>query len=449
MGHNLTSQIIDAIKNASCHVAIFSLRYGESEWCLKELVYMLDSGAPIIPVFYHVDPADLRWTHREGGAYTQGLRKLESQNDSTTIQKWREVLCRFADVSGLHLQETCNGDEGLLVEEIVQRVLKKIKRILLVQEFHRSRLYGGITGGAVWNDGTHSGIRRITMIVNDNNFLTSVKLCYGLQGDGSIKDKYIEGHRPGVINGFPSEYDLNYPEEMVTKISGYFGTYGAWKVIKSLTFHTNQRKLGPCGEEGGPSFETEMGGKIVGLFGRGGDLVDAIGVYTLKTGSRNENFHCSQRHGGRGGAYWNDGTYSGIRRIITTTNGNNWLTSIQLHYALEGDASVKDKYIEALPHGLGFEQDNRIVYDLNYPEEFLTKISGRLGKCGSNEVIISLTFHTNQRDHGPCGLEAGTYFETEAGKIVGLFGSSGHLLDSIGLYMLEPRSSADDLSESG
>lgn len=84
------------------------------------------------------------------------------------------------------------------------------------------------------------------------------------------------------------QYDLNYPEEMVTKISGYFGTYGAWKVIKSLTFHTNQRKLGPCGEEGGPSFETEMGGKIVGLFGRGGDLVDAIGVYTLKTGYRNE-----------------------------------------------------------------------------------------------------------------------------------------------------------------
>lgn len=84
-------------------------------------------------------------------------------------------------------------------------------------------------------------------------------------------------------------------------------------------------------------------------------------IQSNPTFSISQNFHCSQRHGGRGGAYWNDGTYSGIRRIITTTNGNNWLTSIQLHYALEGGASVKDKYIEALPHGLGFEQDNRIV----------------------------------------------------------------------------------------
>jgi hypothetical protein len=79
------------------------------------------------------------------------------------------------------------------------------------------------------------------------------------------------------------QYNLNYPDEIVTKISGYFGSHKSWPlVIKSLTFHTNQRKLGPCGQEQGTLFETEVGGKIVGVFGTSGTVLDSIGVYMLK-----------------------------------------------------------------------------------------------------------------------------------------------------------------------
>ena len=64
---------------------------------------------------------------------------------------------------------------------------------------------------------------------------------------------------------------------------GYIGSYKSWPaVIKSLTFHTNQRKLGPWGQEQGSHFETEMGGNIVGLFGSSATVVDSIGVYMLK-----------------------------------------------------------------------------------------------------------------------------------------------------------------------
>jgi hypothetical protein len=90
------------------------------------------------------------------------------------------------------------------------------------------------------------------------------------------------------------QYNLNYPEEFVTKISGYFGQYGPHKVLLSLTFHTNQRKLGPCGAEVGPSFETEVGGKIVGIFGSSGDLVDSIGVYMLKPRSSEDDLSESE-----------------------------------------------------------------------------------------------------------------------------------------------------------
>jgi len=81
------------------------------------------------------------------------------------------------------------------------------------------------------------------------------------------------------------QYNLNYPEEFVTKITGYFGT----SFITSLTFHTNRRrKLGPCGQKQGTYFKTEVRGKIVGIFGSGAARVDSIGVYMLKSRTSKE-----------------------------------------------------------------------------------------------------------------------------------------------------------------
>jgi hypothetical protein len=61
-------------------------------------------------------------------------------------------------------------------------------------------------------------------------------------------------------------------------------------------------------------------------------------------------FYRSPLYGGHGGDYWNDGTYSGIKRITMTAKDNS-LTSVQLHYALEGDESGKDIFIFDLLHG--------------------------------------------------------------------------------------------------
>lgn len=152
VGENVASQIEGAIASASVHIAIFSPTYAESPWCLNELLQMLDTGAPIIPVFYHVRPTELRWTHgrsegwlgqllREGrdGVYAISLRKLEKkkmrdaqtgrkrrQYEPSTIEKWRDALSRVADITGLELSE-CNGDEGTLANKIVQRVRELLK----------------------------------------------------------------------------------------------------------------------------------------------------------------------------------------------------------------------------------------------------------------------------------------------------------------------------------
>jgi hypothetical protein len=78
---------------------------------------MLESGKTIVPVFYDVKPAELRWA---GGKYAEALKKLATKEtcgrqgrkrkryDSDTIQEWRNALSRVADISGFEL-EKCNG----------------------------------------------------------------------------------------------------------------------------------------------------------------------------------------------------------------------------------------------------------------------------------------------------------------------------------------------------
>ena len=103
-GENITSQIKEAIASASVHVAIFSKGYADSHWCLNELLLMRDSGAPIIPVFYDVKPADLRSEH---GVYAQALQNLQKKKtydkpryDSHTIENWRNALASISEISG-------------------------------------------------------------------------------------------------------------------------------------------------------------------------------------------------------------------------------------------------------------------------------------------------------------------------------------------------------------
>jgi len=169
-GENMTPQIERAIRTASVHVAIFSPGYAESSWCLKELVQMLESGSTIIPVFYKVEPSDLLWTRAgdrdyartlkillcilcmlvlciplsifvrillsiilwtlgKNGVYARALRTLQKKPryDSDTIEKWRKALSDVSQISGFQLN-SCNGDEGQLVDEVVQQVLKKVRR---------------------------------------------------------------------------------------------------------------------------------------------------------------------------------------------------------------------------------------------------------------------------------------------------------------------------------
>ena len=101
-GQDIDSQIKTAIEVASVHVAIFSPSYAASKWCLLELQSMIKSSGTIIPVFYDVEPSDLRHTGKgESGLYVKDLCDLEKELSSQTVEEWREALFCAAGISGL------------------------------------------------------------------------------------------------------------------------------------------------------------------------------------------------------------------------------------------------------------------------------------------------------------------------------------------------------------
>lgn len=75
--------------------------------------------------------------------------------------------------------------------------------------------------------------------------------------------------------------------------------------------------------------------------------------------------------------------------------------------------------------------------ELDYPDEYLTSMSGNYGLLGAYELVTSLTFQSNRSTYGPFGSGGGKPFSftSGAGKIVGFFGRSGIYLDSIGAYI--------------
>ena len=112
-GEYFETEIKRAIRSASVHVAIFSPGYAESKWCLDELVLMLKSGTPIIPVFYKVKPSELRWTDKgKDGVYAQALLTHEKKRryDQETLAAWRKALSDVSYITGFEL-ESYNGLE--------------------------------------------------------------------------------------------------------------------------------------------------------------------------------------------------------------------------------------------------------------------------------------------------------------------------------------------------
>ncbi|XP_028773575.1 TMV resistance protein N-like [Neltuma alba] len=127
-GEEISWALVEAIEGSMIALVIFSKDYASSKWCLEELVKIMECKEAkqqiVIPVFYHVDPSDVRHqkcTYED--AFTHHEQK--SKDKVGNLEIWRSVLTKTADLSGYHSSNFQNESE--LINAIVEGVLKKLE----------------------------------------------------------------------------------------------------------------------------------------------------------------------------------------------------------------------------------------------------------------------------------------------------------------------------------
>ncbi|XP_062085248.1 TMV resistance protein N-like [Humulus lupulus] len=124
-GQEISKALLDAIDNSKFSLVIFSENYATSSWCLDELVHILQCMGKkahiVLPVFYHVDPSDVR---KQRGNYADAFIKHEERFKDTIIQKWKVALTTAANLAGWHPSQFKN--EAELVTEILNHIRGKL-----------------------------------------------------------------------------------------------------------------------------------------------------------------------------------------------------------------------------------------------------------------------------------------------------------------------------------
>ncbi|MED6192384.1 hypothetical protein PIB30_009748, partial [Stylosanthes scabra] len=128
-GEQISPSILRAIEGSRISVIIFSENYASSTSCLDELTKILEcrdsTGQLVLPVFYNVNPFQVRGQH---GSFAEYLAKHEEKfrDDINKVKRWRAALYQVSTLYGWHLGE---GQESKFVQRIVEEIMNKLNLI--------------------------------------------------------------------------------------------------------------------------------------------------------------------------------------------------------------------------------------------------------------------------------------------------------------------------------
>ena len=106
-GEEISMELLKAIELSKISIVVFSKNFSSSTWCLNELIKIFEcksNGQRVLPIFYKVDPSEIRKQDREYGI---ALAKHEEKfkDDKGKVQTWRKTLIEAANLSGFYYND--------------------------------------------------------------------------------------------------------------------------------------------------------------------------------------------------------------------------------------------------------------------------------------------------------------------------------------------------------
>ncbi|KAK1423993.1 hypothetical protein QVD17_19304 [Tagetes erecta] len=181
-GQVLAREIKAAINEARAYIIVLSENYANSRWCLDELCLILEQRRKfnhfVLPVFYHVDPSDIRKQRRrfdiDGSKWTPltkvatligiskclecfGIELERSRWREASMRRWKEALIEVANLTGMVLLGS--RSETKFITEVVETVqckmdLKRLSfpahltgmevRVEVINSWFRNKQYNAI-----------------------------------------------------------------------------------------------------------------------------------------------------------------------------------------------------------------------------------------------------------------------------------------------------------------
>ncbi|CAN0896528.1 Disease resistance protein L6 [Linum grandiflorum] len=170
-GEEIRSSLLTAIDQSKIYVPIISKGYADSKWCLLELAEIVrrqeeDTRRIILPIFYMVDPRDVR---HQTGPYRKAFQDHAAKFDETTVQSWKDALNKVGALKGWHVKS--NDEQGAIADEVSADIWSHISKENLILE--TDELVG-------IDDHVEAVVERLSL---DSKIVTMIGL-YGMGGIG-------------------------------------------------------------------------------------------------------------------------------------------------------------------------------------------------------------------------------------------------------------------------
>ncbi|KAK7386929.1 hypothetical protein VNO78_27307 [Psophocarpus tetragonolobus] len=102
-GEEIQRGLMEGIEDSAAFIVVLSENYASSHWCLEELAMICETRKLVIPVFYRVDPRDVR---HQSGPFKTNFELHERKYGESVVQSWKKAFKKIGGLSGWPVNHT-------------------------------------------------------------------------------------------------------------------------------------------------------------------------------------------------------------------------------------------------------------------------------------------------------------------------------------------------------